>query len=315
MEQLQIPGLEKKTHQKYLTWSLSALLIALSAFFPLQAQQPALAPQVLGQAVERIAPAARQINPPILKADAARFSTKAFSALAIDLGTGKVLLEKNSQARWPTASLAKLMAAIVTINLVSQDVVVEVAGEDISAPQPVMGLVAGEKITVGDLLKGMLISSTNDASITLSRAVTGSKERFVELMNLMANQLQLKDTHFQNASGFDDPLQYSTADDLAKLAMTFLKVPSFAEIAKTKQTQVTAVDGSIRHWLVSTNKLLGQDNIEGVKTGLTEKARGNLILLAGDGNGHKILTVVLGSDNREADSAALVKWTYNAYDF
>lgn len=315
MRQLILPGFAIETkYKRWLIYVISALLMISALFYPVKPQHPTES-MVLGQSSEKILPVVPRFLP-VLKENAQKFELPAFSGMAIDVRSGKVLFEKNPAERWPTASLAKLMTALVAVNLMPISEVVEVAEADTEASQPVMGLVSGEKITVGDLLKGMLISSSNDAAMALSRTITGSGKRFVELMNLMSSQLQLKNTNFQNPAGFDDEKQFTTAEDLVKLASDFLRIPLFAQIVKTRQEQVSSVNGNLRHWLKNSNKLLFErDDVFGVKTGSTEKAKGNLIAIASDKSGHEILTVVLGSDNRETDSTALIDWIFRSYDF
>lgn len=252
---------------------------------------------------------------PRLKDNATKFQTEALAVVALDLRTGTTLYEKNPSAPWPPASLSKLMTAVVLASIVSGSTAVEVAKEDLKVSAPTMGLIEGEKITVLDLLKGMLIPSANDAALTLSRAVTGSNARFVEFMNLMAVQLGLENSNFKNPAGFDEEGQYTTAEDIGRLTFEFLKHEQLAHIVQIQTAKVSSVDGQISHYLKTSNKLLEQKNILGVKTGYTEKARGNLVLLASDENNNQILTVVLGSQNREEESLRLISWVFENYEF
>jgi D-alanyl-D-alanine carboxypeptidase len=176
-----------------------------------------------------------------------------------------------------------------------------------------MGLVPGEKIKVADLLSGMLIPSSNDAALTLADYVAGTPEKFVELMNHKTKQLNLASTNFNNPVGWDSEENYSTALDLSKVVVEFLKRPGLSNIVKTKEVDVSSVDGKFVHQLRSTNKLLMEDpSVTGIKTGFTSQAKGSLILRARRGNG-EIVTIVLGSDNREEDSRKLLEWIFQAY--
>lgn len=302
---------EKKSY--YLLIVAVACLVAV--FLPThKAAENDLPREVLGETTIRQFPIAEKAGP-VLLAEAKTFDIEAQSAMAVDVRTRAVLYQKNSQLRWPTASLAKLMTALVISNIASQDAIVTVTPEDLKVPPPVMGLVAGEKIRVSDLLKGMLIMSANDAANVLARSVTGSTERFVDMMNLMAQKFSLQNTHFENPAGFDDPRQYSTAEDLLTLTYEFLRNSKFADIVQTQLAQAASVDGAHTHSLRTSNRLLEKDNILGVKTGYTDGAKGNLILLVSDDGDNQIITVVLGSDNREDDSMSLVDWVFKSYEY
>ncbi len=270
-------------------------------------------PQVAGQNFSPLPVVA--VTRPVKRAEVGEFTTDAAVAYAIDLKSGAVLADINGRVKWPTASLAKLMTAQVVFNVTSVGEEVVIKQEDLKVDAPVMGLEAGEKIAIIDLLRGMLISSANDAANVLASSVAGDQERFAELMNLMAKQFGLDDTHFKNSMGFDDPEQYATARDMASLAQNFLKNKDLAEMAGTKTMEVRSTDGTKRHWLKNSNKLLEDKNIHGVKTGYTDAALGNLILLVEDNAGNKILTVIFGSLQREVDSRALVDWVFDSYDF
>lgn len=296
-------------------WSFLGIFALVFALLPYQqvVEIQIRQEQVLGQTVQSL-PVVADFRP-TLTTGAPAFASQAEIAYAVDLKTGTVLYEQNSRKPWPTASLAKLMTALVAANTVSLDSVISVNERALNAPQPVMGLAAGEQLTVHDLLSGMLIMSANDAANALALGVASSTPRFVELMNSLAEKLKLTDTHFRNPAGFDDPAEFSTAEDLTRLTREFLGIPTLAAIVQTQSMSVESVDRSMRHWLQSSNKLLSHPGILGVKTGYTEEARGNLIILAEDRAGHQILTVVLGSLNRESDSQALIDWVFNSFHF
>lgn len=299
----------------YFFWSFLLTCVLIAAFLPYRqvVEVKIREEQVLGQAVEQL-PIVADYRP-VLKQEAEIFETPAAAAYAIDLKTGTVLYQKNSTVPWPTASLAKLMTALVTVHTVSLDDVVTVKAAGLRVPQPVMGLISGEKISVRNLLSGMLIASANDAAASLAIGVSSSTPRFVELMNSMAEKLQLQNTHFRNPVGLDADGQFSTAEDLSRIAVELLRSQVLAEIVQTQSRVVASEDGGISHWLKTSNKLLGQPGVLGVKTGYTDLARGNLIILERDERNHQVLTVVLGSEKREADSQELLNWIFKSYRF
>ncbi|PIR97228.1 MAG: hypothetical protein COT91_02540 [Candidatus Doudnabacteria bacterium CG10_big_fil_rev_8_21_14_0_10_41_10] len=290
---------------------ISTLSVVAAIFFPVRQNLSEQAPVVSG-----VISSLPVVEEPIPKriGEGDNLDLEAPIALAIDLNSQKILFEKNIDEFWHPASLTKLMTAIVVLNTVSFDEVVEIEAVDTDVAQPKMGLVIGERVTVETLLKGMLIASANDAANTLARVVTGSPERFVDLMNLMGKQLQLNNTRFKNTTGFDSDGQLTTAWDLKTLVFEFLKNEKLASIVQIDSTVVQSVDGGRRHWLTSSNKLVTRENILGVKTGFTEEALGNLIILAQD-HGNQILTVVLGSNNREAETLKLIDWVFSNYTF
>ena len=235
------------------------------------------------------------------------------SALAVDLNSGAILYSKKINERLPIASLTKLMTALVVLDRVDLDGVLVVPMDDLKIVGTSIGLVAGEKITVRDLLKAMLIPSSNDAALLLAYFTAGTEADFVQLMNNKATQMGLINTHFTNSVGWDIDDNYSDSLDLLKIAKEFLKYSELSDITSTKETIIRSVDNKYSHQLTTTNKLLLDDpEVIGLKTGFTAKALGNLIALANH-SGHKVLTIVLGSENREDDSQKFLNWLFSVY--
>jgi len=289
-----------------------SIVIAAAVFLPMSRSAENPIQEIFGSTAVRLP--VDEVTVPVLRPNARSFEIDAAAALVVDLDSGKILYELESSKFWPPASLNKLMTALVVANTLSLSQVVEIEERDIKVDQPRMGLFAGESITIRDLLKGLLISSANDAGATLARVVTGSEERFVELMNLMAEMLGMDHTQYHNTTGFDSENQLTTAYDLSLLTSEFLKNDELAALVSQEKEVVTSVDAGVRHWLTNTNKLLERPNIFGVKTGFTDLAKGNLILFAKEGE-HSVITIVLGSDQREKDSLDLVEWVFEVYEF
>jgi D-alanyl-D-alanine carboxypeptidase len=268
-------------------------------------------PQVSGISIT--SSAAPSLSAPEVTTTLAAPILTAKSALAIDLDSGSILYSKKLNERLPIASVTKLMTALVVLDQVDLKSILTVPENDQTVVGTSIGLIAGEQISVENLLKAMLIPSSNDAALLLATFTAGSEERFAQLMNNKATQLGLTNTHFTNPVGWDIDDNFSDALDLVKVSKEFLKHPELAQIVSTKQTTITSTDGKVIHTLTTTNKLL-LDNPEviGLKTGFTAKALGNLITLVNH-DGHKILTIVLGSDNREDDSQKLLDWLFAVY--
>lgn len=291
---------------------VSAGLAVMIIFFP-PAKTTAPQGDVLGVTYQQL-PIAQDITPR-RQAGTPDFETPAHAVYAIDLRSKKILFEKAARTPWKPASLTKLMTALVAVNSASLDQIIQIEPEDTRVPAPRMGLVAGEKISVENLLKGMLVASANDAALALARGIGGTQAEFVRLMNAMVKQLDLKSTNFKNPHGFDEVGQYSTAEDLAKLTLEFLRHSELASMVQIQKDVVRSEDGKIRHWLTTTNILLNREDVLGVKTGYTEEARGNLIILFSDKNQNQILTVVLGSEHRESESERFIDWIRKSYEF
>lgn len=229
------------------------------------------------------------------------------SALVKGLGDGEILYEKNPDLSLPIASVTKLMTAMVVEKLAPLDEIVEITPADLDTEAYRANLVSGERIRVRELLKAMLISSANDATLALARGTAGSIEQFVREMNKEASSLGMSSTAFTNPVGFDDAGHYSTAADLSLLVEEFLLHPELLEVVRQKEVEISSVDGLYRHQLRTTNKLiLKHGEVVGLKTGYTSEAKGNLIILV-DGL-HPYYSIILGSPNREAETEKLMNW-------
>lgn len=272
------------------------------------------AAQQLPLAPDRVTP-----RPPVPLADGLDLSISGLSARAIlvkDPVSGYVLFEKKVQETLPIASLTKLMTAMVVNRRVQSEELVEISWEDTQTTAYRVELVPGEKISVGNLLKAMLISSANDAALALARHAGGSVEVFVTEMNKEAERLGMEHTSFENPVGFDAPNHYSTAADLSLLVEEFLRYPELLEIVSTKSETVYSADRHVRHSLLTTNRLMMEyPQIVGLKTGYTAEAKGNLIILSDDPGhpGYEYFSIVLGSDNREAETSVIMNWVLNSF--
>lgn len=224
----------------------------------------------------------------------------AASALLVDLDAGQTLYALRPDEPRPPASTAKLMTALITLQRGSLDATVVVSEAAAGTEGSRMGLVAGETLTVADLLHGLLIASGNDAAVALAEHIAGSEADFVALMNAEAARMGLSATHFVNAHGLDAAGMTSSAADLLVMARAALEYPVFAEIVATRSQQIAG------HDLTNTNELLGvYPGADGVKTGTTDEA-GECLVASVSRGGHRIIAVVLGSADRYADARALL---------
>lgn len=220
----------------------------------------------------------------------------------VNLDTGRFLWQSNARAPWAPASLTKIFTAMVAVDLMGMNATVTVPAsiQQLPADSTFMGLTAGERLTVRELLYGVFLSSGNDAAETLASAVT-SRSTFIADMNAKAARLGLRTSHFTNPTGLSESGLYSSAYDLA-LAALYLEshYPGLVSIAATPAITIPAT---------ATHKTFTLDNIDkllhtypgtyGLKTGWTEVALGCLITTSSRG-GHRLLAVMLGAPNGTA---------------
>jgi len=260
------------------------------------------------------APTARSFIPnPVLKEGSEPFPIiSAQAVLALDLNSRVPLYEKNPDLKLLPASTTKIVTALVAMEAYKMDDVL-IVGKNFVEGQK-MGLMVGEKISAGNLIQGLLVASANDAAETLAANYPGGRESFIAAMNQKAAQLSLNNTHFDNPVGFDGANQISTAKDLILVAEIAMQNPSFAATVKQKEGVIASIDGKITHKLVSTNKLLGENGVLGVKTGWTENARENLVTYL-DRDGRKIMIALLGSQDRFGETKEIINWIYRNYEW
>ena len=247
--------------------------------------------------------------------DASDFNIKAKAAVALDVETDMILYSENLKEKMPIASLTKIMTALVVLENVDLNSVVTISKNAFDTDGKKDGLAINEKINAKDLLKIMLIRSNNSAAVSLAEHVSGSVEEFVKLMNKKADLLGLENTNFSNPTGFDSEENYSTAYDIAQLFDYASDKPLIWEILRTQRSNLTSLDKKIKHRLKNTNLLLGKlKNITGGKTGLTDEAGQCLVLIVGDPvDDHKIISVVLGAEDRFLETEKLVRWVFRNY--
>ena len=226
----------------------------------------------------------------------AKPSIKASALYLVELKSGRVLLEKDATRRLPPASLTKIMTALIALESAPLQEVVKIDRRALVHPSS-LKFQAGEEFLLRDLLTAMLVSSANDACEAVAWHVGGNADQFVVKMNERARTLGLKNTHFANACGFDAPGHYSTAADLAKLTEQALQQPIFAMMVRTILRDIASVDGKRQISLHSTNELLLDPDVNGVKTGYTSKA-GRCLIASMFKDGHRLLLVGLNVKDR-----------------
>jgi D-alanyl-D-alanine carboxypeptidase (penicillin-binding protein 5/6) len=232
----------------------------------------------------------------------------------VDGRSGDVLASQAASRHLPIASTTKLMTAYVAMHELPLGKIVRAAPYQPIYGESLMGLRTGERVSVRDLLYGLILVSGNDAAHTLAVAAAGSQARFVRQMNRHAAALGLADTHYANPVGLDQRGNYSSAADLATLARRLLRMPAFAEISDSR----TALLRSLRppRRIETLNDLLYMAPwATGVKTGHTFDA-GYVLVGSGQRKGVSLVSVAIGAPTEETrftDNLALLEWGFSQY--
>jgi D-alanyl-D-alanine carboxypeptidase (penicillin-binding protein 5/6) len=233
----------------------------------------------------------------------------------IDARSGEVLVSHAGTRHLPIASTTKLMTAYVVLRELSLERIVRAAPYQAEYGESLLGLRSGQRISVRDLLYGLILRSGNDAAYDLARAAAGSEARFVAQMNRYAAALGLADTHYANPIGLDQRGNYSSARDLATLTQHLLRIPAFARIAAARSAVLRSVRP--RRRITTINELLRMAPwVTGVKTGHTF---GALYVLVGSGQrkGVELISVAIGAptdEDRFADNIDLLDYGFARYD-
>ena len=235
-----------------------------------------------------------------------RPAIKAAAFYMVELTSGRVLLEKNATRRLPPASLTKIMTALVALDAAPLQEVVKIDGRAV-VHHSSYNFRSGEEFLLRDLLTAMLVASANDACEAIAWHIGGDDKQFVAMMNDRARKLGLKNTHFANPCGFDAPGHYSTATDLANLTERALQQPFFSMMVRTLVRDISTVDGTRKMSLHSTNELLVDPDVNGVKTGYTSKA-GRCLIASMFKDGQRLLLVGLNVVDRWEQAARMLRY-------
>jgi len=236
------------------------------------------------------------------------------SMVVIEADSRRVLNDKNKDERLAMASTTKIMTALVTCkNVKDFDEVVAINDNAVGIEGTSMYLKKGEKLTVKELLYGLMLPSGNDAAMALAYYVGGSEEGFVEMMNEQAKELNLQNTHFANPHGLDADGHYTSAYDLAIITAEALKNDTFKEIVSTKNIRVTGSKENEPRFFSNKNKLLKTlEGCTGVKTGFTDNA-GRCFVCSCTRDGMTLISVVLNCGPMFEESAKLLNACFEKY--
>lgn len=244
------------------------------------------------------------------------------SAILIEANSKQVLYQKNAQEKLYPASTTKIMTMILIFEAINDQ---KISFDDkitTSKYAASMGgsqvyLEVGEKMSLQDMFKSIAIASANDASVAVGEYIAGSIEKFVTMMNEKAKELNLKNTHFKNATGLHDPDHYTCANDLAIMAAYLIKIggDDLLNVTSLYDSYIRE-DTKQSFWLVNTNKLLKQyDGVDGLKTGYTKEAGYCLVTTAKRDN-HRIIGVLMNESapkTRNQEMCNLLDYGFNNY--
>lgn len=238
------------------------------------------------------------------------------NVIVLDRKTLLPLYEKNAYSRVSIASTTKILTCIIALENCSLSEIVTVSKNAATISGSTLGLTSNMKLSMNDLLYGLMLRSGNDCAIAIAEHISGSIENFSILMNQKASSLGLSNSNFITPHGLDNPNHFSTAYELAIITDYALKNSKFLEIVSSK-TYTISLNGVPRK-LSNTNELLGTTpGIYGVKTGFTFDA-GRCLVSACNRNDLDIIVVVLGADTkriRTIDSLNLINYIFNTYKY
>ena len=256
-----------------------------------------------------------------VRAEDLSLASNAKSAILLEASTGEVIFEKNSHEKLHPASMTKMMSMLLILEniekgVINWDDIVTVSSNASSMGGSQILLETNEQMSVSDLFKGIAVASGNDAVVAMAEKIAGTEEEFVNMMNKRANELGLTDTNFKNCHGLDDANHYSSASDMAKIAMELVKHEKLFEYTSIYEDYLR--EGTDRKfWLVNTNKLVRfYSGADGLKTGYTGEA-GFCLTATAKRNGMRIIAVVMGepdSKTRTSDVSSMLDYAFAQYE-
>jgi len=244
--------------------------------------------------------------------------TTAKQAIIVDMGTGMTLLDKNADERMPTSSMSKVMTAYMIFEALQEgrlktNDMLTVSEKAWQKGGSKMFVEVGKRVSVEDLLKGVIVQSGNDASIVLAEGIAGSEEQFSRIMTMRAKDLGMNNSNFKNASGWPDSEHYSTARDLATLAQRIIvDFPHYYSYYSIKEFTFNGIKQPNRNPLLYHNEL----GADGIKTGHTDLG-GYGLMASGEKDGRRVVMVLNGmatEKERANESVRLLSWSLGNFE-
>ena len=239
--------------------------------------------------------------------------TQSKGECVIEVNSGRIIYSNNSNDKLPMASTTKILTALTVIENFNVDREITVPKSCVGVEGSSVYLREGEKLTVKELLYGLMLRSGNDCAECLASCLIDRAE-FIKLMNKTAKSAGATNSNFTNPHGLPDENHYTTAHDLAKISVKAIKNPIFKEIVSTKKTNISNDGYAYDRLLVNKNKLLfSYDGCTGIKTGYTKKA-GRCLVTSAERNGLEIVSVVINSPQMWERTKELLDNSFNSYD-
>lgn len=238
----------------------------------------------------------------------------ALSAIVIEESTGCVLYESNAHAQLPMASTTKIMTALLALENCSLNEVVTVSRNAFGVPGTSVYLEEGEKLTMEQLLYGLMLASGNDAAVAIAEHVGGSVEAFCSMMNVRAQEIGCENTHFITPHGLPAYNHYTTAHDLVMISREAMQNDVFRKIVSTQRATIPWESRGYDRVLNNKNRLLSSyDGAIGIKTGYT-KAAGRCLSFAAERDGMTLIGVVLNCPDWFDVSEQLLNAAFSRYE-
>ena len=253
----------------------------------------------------------------LLPAMAAAQAVTAESAVVMDNATGKVLWARNADEELYPASTTKIMTAMLLLEHCTPDEIIQAPMDVEKVKESSMHLKPGENVRAKDMLYAMMLRSANDACYAVAMHISGSVDKFADLMNARAKEIGCTHTHFDNPNGLNDKLHYTTAHDLALIGRQAMSYEPFRDIVRTEKTKINRGTNWRDLWMVNHNKILKRDpTCDGIKTGWTPAA-GPCLLFESTLGGVSLIGVELdGSGNditgtvTAGDAITMLNWGF-----
>ena len=255
-----------------------------------------------------------------IKAEGA-LATNARSALLLEASTGEIMFSKNINEKLEPASLTKMMSMLIILEsidkgIIKWDEIVTVSKNASSMGGSQILLEENEKMSVRDLFKGIAIASGNDAVVALAEKIAGTEENFVMMMNKRAKELGLTNTVFKNPHGLTETGHYTTASDLALIALELVRHEEVFEYTSIYEDYLRE-NTARKLWLVNTNKLVRfYDGVDGLKTGYTNTA-GYCLVATAKKNDMRVIAIVLdepSSEIRNKEVTEMLNYAFSQYE-
>lgn len=296
----------KKIILSFFIFLISYYSLSFSFFITTKGSSDVLPPKGIQESIEKN-------NIVVEKPNKNNLNIYSKRAIIFERNSGIILYEKNINEVCPMASTTKIMTAILVLENTNLNDIVTISENAAKTRGSRLGLHTGDKITVKDLLYGLMLPSGNDAAYALAEYTFGSFDTFITMMNKKAKSLGLLNTSFESPHGLDSKNHYTTVYELAKITDYALNNEIFKTIILTKK--YTVYINSHPKTITNTNELLGNKYVYGVKTGFTGNA-GRCLVTAANNNDLDIIVIVLGADTksiRTSDSKKLLNYAFENY--